>query len=125
MMALFGFGKKKEGATKPSCACSCGCSAPQVDATTPTQSCCQRQGEWTIKVLGTGCASCHKLLEHTQAAVSQMGLDAQVEYVQDMAQIPGYGVMSLPALVVNDQVVSTGKVLKPAEVETMLRNLGC
>lgn len=125
MMALFGFGKKKEKATKPACTCSCGCTAPQADAAAPTQGCCQAGNRWIIKVLGAGCASCHKLLEHTQAAVSQMGLDARVEYVQDMAQIAGYGVMTLPALVVNDQVVSTGKVLKPAEVEAMLRNLGC
>lgn len=123
-MALFGFGKKKEPVSKPACSCSCGCSAPQVDAAAPVQGCCQGESGCSIKVLGTGCASCHTLLENTQEAVKCMGLDAQVEYVQDMAQIAGYGVMSVPALVVNHQVVSTGKVLKPAEVETMLHNLG-
>lgn len=124
MMALFGFGKKKDGAAKPACTCSCGCSSPQMDAETPTQGYPQGESGWTIKVLGTGCASCHALLENTQAAVNHMGLDAQVEYVQDMAKIAGYGVMSVPALVVNDQVVSTGKVLKPGEVEALLHTLG-
>lgn len=116
-MALFGFKKKKE----PTCACSCGCSAPQGEEKTQTQNspCCS--SERTIKVLGTGCASCHKLLENTQEAVARIGLDAQVEYVQDMAQIAGYGVMSVPALVVQGAVVSTGKVLKSTEVEDILR----
>lgn len=123
-MTLFGFGKKKEPVSKPSCSCSCGCSASHDGTAVPVQGCCQGESGCSIKVLGTGCASCHALLENTQSAVRNMGLDAQVEYVQDMAQIAGYGVMSLPALVVNHQVVFTGKVLKPAEVEAALHNLG-
>lgn len=49
-----------------------------------------------------------------------MGLDANVEYIQDMVRIASYGVMSVPALVVNGMVVSTGKVLKSTEVEAIL-----
>ncbi len=124
-MALFGFGKKKESVKKPACTCQCGCSTPQSDEGTLSQGCHCDQGVSTIKVLGTGCSSCHTLLENTQAAVSHLGLDTQVEYIQDMAQIAGYGVMSVPALVVNDQVVSTGKVLKPIEVEDLLKKMGC
>lgn len=116
MMALFGFGKKKEVAAKPTCTCSCGCSAPQAPEVVS-----DGQSSYTIEVLGTGCSSCHTLLENTRTAVSHLGLDAQVVYVQDMAQIAGYGVMHLPALVINHQVVSTGKVLKPAQVEDLLR----
>ena len=48
-----------------------------------------------------------------------------MEYVTDMEKIMEYGVMSMPAVVVNDKVVSMGKVLKAAEVEALLRKLGC
>lgn len=118
-MALFGFGKKKEKDTPP-CSCQCGCSVPE---TAEQPSCCSGQGG-AIQVLGTGCTSCHALLENTQAAVQSLGLDVSVEYVQDMATIVGYGVMSLPALVVNGKVVSAGKVLKPAQVEELLKDAG-
>lgn len=123
MMALFGFGKKKETGNKPACACHCGCPTAQADEATLTQNRPSGSGGHTIKVLGTGCASCHALLENTQAAVAHMNLNAQVEYVQDMAQIAGYGVMSVPALVVDETVVSMGKVLKSSEVEAMLRKI--
>lgn len=123
-MALFGFGKKKETVQKPACACQCGCGTTQVDDATLAQGCLCGQEGCSIQVLGTGCTSCHTLLENTQAAVSHMGLDAQVEYVQDMARIVGCGVMTVPALVINGQVVSAGKVLKPAEVEEILKKIG-
>ena len=53
-----------------------------------------------------------------------MGLTAPVEYITDMEQVMAYGVMQMPAIVVNEQVVSMGKVLKAAEVEKLLRKLG-
>lgn len=52
-----------------------------------------------------------------------MGLAIEVEYVTDMEKIMQYGVMSMPALVVNEQVASMGKVLKSKEVETLLKKL--
>lgn len=120
-MALFGFGKKKKADPAQVCTCGCSCSAGQPEEKPSTGNTPCHQGGHTIKVLGTGCNACHTLLEHTQSAVSQLGLRVDVEYVQDMAQIAGYGVMSVPALVVDDAVVSTGKVLKPSEVEAILR----
>ena len=111
-MALFGFGKKKKEEQKASCSCQCGCSAPGV---------APKSGA-AIQVLGTGCASCHTLLENTREAVRSLRMDVQVEYVQDMATIAGYGVMSLPALVVHGKVVSTGKVLKSAQIEALLKD---
>ena len=111
-MALFGFGKKKKEEQKASCSCQCGCSAPGV---------APKSGA-AIQVLGTGCASCHTLLENTQEAVRSLGLNVGVAYVQDMATIAGYGVMSLPALVVHGKVVSTGKVLKSAQIEALLKD---
>lgn len=111
-MALLGFGKKKKEEQTAFCSCQCGCSAPGV---------APKSGA-AIQVMGTGCASCHTLLENTREAVRSQGLNVDVEYVQDMATIAGYGVMSLPALVVHGKVVSTGKVLKPAQIEALLKD---
>lgn len=73
-----------------------------------------------IKVLGSGCSSCHTLYENTQAAVKTMGLSMKVEYITDLKKIMEYGVMSIPALVVNEKVVSTGKVLKTADIQKLI-----
>lgn len=73
-----------------------------------------------IKILGSGCKSCIQLYENVNAALEEMGLQAEVVKVTDFAEITGYGVMSTPAIVFNEQVVSYGKVLKPAEVKKLL-----
>ena len=130
-MALFNFGKKKEEETKPCCCgsvpkaeeavgCCCGSKA-KAEST-----CCGAavDGICCIKVLGSGCKNCHALWEASKAAVQNMGLNVDVEYVTDMETIMGYGVMSMPALVVNEKVVSMGKVLKAADVEKLLHKLG-
>ena len=78
-----------------------------------------------VKVLGAGCKSCHEQYENVKAAVKAMGLNIEVEYITDMEKVMGYGVMSMPAIVVNEQVVSMGKVLKASDVEKLLRKLGC
>lgn len=83
-----------------------------------------RGGVYCIKVLGSGCASCHALYENTKEAIQKMGLSVEVEYVTDMQKIMDYGVMSMPALIVNEKVASMGKVLKPADVEKLLHKLG-
>ena len=109
-MSLFKFGKKKEEEKKaPSCGCNCGCSADSL--------CC-------IKVLGAGCKSCHEQYENAKTAVKTMGLPLEVEYITDMQKVMEYGVMSMPALVVNEKVVSMGKVLKAADVEKLLHKSG-
>lgn len=74
-----------------------------------------------IRVLGTGC--CHELYENAQAAARALGLNVDVEYITDMEQVMAYGAMSMPALVVNGRVVSMGRVLKPADVERLLKKL--
>ncbi len=78
----------------------------------------------SIKVLGAGCKSCHEMYENTKAALKATGVDIEVEYITDMEKVMGYGVMSMPGLVVNEKVVSMGKVLKPADVEKLLHKLG-
>lgn len=70
--------------------------------------------ETIIKVLGSGCKSCHQLYDNALKAVEGMGIE--VEYITDLQKIMEYGAMSMPALVVNDILVSSGKVLKPAEI---------
>ncbi len=123
-MALFNFGKKKEETKAPACACSCGCATGE--ATEVVNTCCGEavNGICCIKVLGSGCKSCHALLEASKEAVKNMGLSIEVEYVTDMEKIMEYGVMSVPALVVNENVVSMGKVLKAADIENLLHKLG-
>ena len=130
-MALFNFGKKKEEEKKSCCCgseakaeqtagCCCGSEAKEEST------CCGApvDGICCIKVLGSGCKNCHALWEASKAAVQNIGLNVEVEYVTDMEKIMGYGVMRMPALVVNEKVVSMGKVLKAADVEKLLRKLG-
>lgn len=121
-MGLFGFGKKKEE-TAPACACQCGCPTTEADVSQLAKEVSSTGGALTIKVLGAGCASCHTLLENTQAAVASLGLGVEVEYVTDMTRIAGYGVMSVPALVVNEKVVTMGKILKSEDVAAILKNI--
>lgn len=73
-----------------------------------------------IKVLGGGCKSCEALLEAAKEAVNSKGIDAEVEYITDMEKIMGYGIMSMPALMIDDKVVSTGKVLRAKDIEKLL-----
>ncbi len=74
----------------------------------------------SIKVLGSGCKNCHALYENTQEAVKAAGLNVEVEYITDLKKVVEYGVMSMPALVVNERIVSMGKVMKAADVEKIL-----
>ena len=145
-MGLFNFGKKKEE-KKDVCKCNtpveetkeescCCCGSNPADAETENcccnddseteHCCCNDAGDSliSIKVLGAGCKSCHEFYENTKAAVKNAGLSVEVEYITDMEIVMGYGAMSMPVLVVNEKVVSMGKVLKAAEVEKLLHKLG-
>ena len=117
-MGLFDFGRKKE----ENKGCCCGTDAKkEMD----TDCCCKEAGSLnSVKVLGAGCKSCHEQFENAKTAVKSLGLSAEVEYITDMEKIMGDGVMSMPAIVVNEKVVSMGKVLKVSEVEKLLHKLG-
>ena len=73
-----------------------------------------------IKVLGTGCSKCTTLYDNVMSAVAELGIDATVEKEQDIMKIMEYNVMSIPALVVDGSVLSTGKVLTIEEVKKLL-----
>ena len=106
---MFGIGKRKEEKKTTSCC-----------ATLPEVGSAQEITE--IKVLGSGCASCHALMENTQKAVRNMGREEQirVEYVTELEKIMEYGVMSMPAMVVNGKIASVGRVLRPAEIQGII-----
>ena len=73
-----------------------------------------------IKVLGPGCANCVNLEKNTRAALASLGMEASVEKVTDYADTAGYGIMRTPGLVVDEQVVLSGRVAKPAEIAQLL-----
>ncbi|SFP82682.1 small redox-active disulfide protein 2 [Geopseudomonas sagittaria] len=74
-----------------------------------------------VKILGTGCNKCVTLTESAQQALRNLGLDAEIVKVTDIVDIAAHGVMSTPALAIDDKVVSVGKVLTPGEVEVLLK----
>ncbi len=97
-MAIFGFGKNKKNQAKQ-----------QPSVSSP------------VKVLGSGCASCNQLEEHTRQALLELGMDTSIEHVTDFIAIAGYGVMTTPALVVDGKVLSSGKVLSKEDVLALLK----
>lgn len=73
-----------------------------------------------ITVYGAGCKKCHELLENTKKAVEQAGVEAQIDYVTDMAAVAAKGILSTPALAVDGKVVSTGRVLNVEQVAVLV-----
>ncbi|MDY0012522.1 MAG: thioredoxin family protein [Rhodocyclaceae bacterium] len=76
----------------------------------------------TIKVLGPGCANCKKLEEVAREAVASLGVDARIVKVTDMGEIIAYNVLKTPGLVINEKLVSSGRIPTPASVAEWLRN---
>ena len=75
-----------------------------------------------IKILGTGCARCHQLEKTAKEVIKELGIDATVEEVKDFNKILAYNVLTTPGLVVNEQVVGSGKSLTKAEVTQLVIN---
>ena len=73
-----------------------------------------------IRILGTGCAKCHKLEEETRLAAEEMQLECNIEKVTELKEIMSYGVMLTPALVVDGAVKMVGKVPPRAEIKELL-----
>ena len=77
-----------------------------------------------IKVLGAGCKSCHELYEKTKTVADKFGIGNEVTYITDMPTVTLYAVMKLPALVIDEKVVSQGKLLSESDIEKLLKKEG-
>jgi small redox-active disulfide protein 2 len=73
-----------------------------------------------IKILGSGCANCNNLEKATREAVDALGIDAAFDHVTDPAEIASWGVMRTPALVIDDEVVISGRVPTTETVKEIL-----
>jgi len=76
----------------------------------------------TIKILGPGCQNCQNLASLTQRAIASLSIQAKVEKVTDYAEIMKYKILATPGLVINEKVVSAGRVPSEAEVTTWITN---
>ena len=75
-----------------------------------------------IEILGPGCNKCNALAANAKTAADGLGVDYTLEHVTDLAQIASYGVMITPAIVVDGAVKSSGKVLEPDKIATLLKS---
>lgn len=73
-----------------------------------------------IKVLGTGCPKCKKLEQLTRNSLTELGIEARVEKVEDIQEIMQFGVMATPALVIDGEVVSRGNLPSVKELKNIL-----
>lgn len=73
-----------------------------------------------IKILGSGCNNCMRLEANARKAAEELGITAEFIKVHDMADIAAYGVMRTPGLVVNEKVVSFGKVLSSEDIKPLI-----
>ncbi len=77
-------------------------------------------GKVNIKILGSGCANCKKLLENTKQALKELRMEAEVVEIKDINKIIDYGVMKTPALVINEKVKASGRLLGTEEIKKIL-----
>ena len=73
-----------------------------------------------IKILGSGCKNCKTLEKNTREAIKELGIDAEIIKIEDFKEIMKYGIMTTPALVVDEEVLSFGKVLKTKDIIKLL-----
>ena len=74
-----------------------------------------------IKILGSGCPNCKRLEKHTKKAVQELGWDATFEKVTDYKDMMAYNIMSTPGLVVDETVLSSGRVLSVQDIKSLLQ----
>lgn len=76
--------------------------------------------KFIIKILGSGCRKCNDLEKITKEVVRENNIDAEVNKVEDIKQIMNYGIMSTPALIINEKVVVTGWVPAKSEIKSLI-----
>ncbi len=74
-----------------------------------------------IKVLGTGCPKCNMTKKIVEKVVNKLKLNAKIEMVKDISEIAKYGVMMTPGIVINEKVVTSGRVPREEEVEKWIK----
>ena len=74
----------------------------------------------TVKILGSGCANCKRLEAITRQVIDQMGVDAEVVKVTEFSDIMAYNIMSTPGLVLNEKLVSAGRIPSAAEITALV-----
>ena len=75
----------------------------------------------TIKILGSGCANCKRLEATARKVVEELGIEAEIEKVTDYAEIMKYPILSTPGLVINEKLVSAGRIPSPAQIEAWIK----
>jgi small redox-active disulfide protein 2 len=73
-----------------------------------------------LQILGPGCARCRKLAENTERAVKDLALECEIDKVTDIGAIVSFGILMTPALVVDGEVKSSGRVLSPEEIKKLI-----
>ena len=75
-----------------------------------------------LQVLGMGCAKCRKLYEAVEKAIGELGLNCELEKVEDLADISAMGAMLTPALAIDGEIVVAGRVPSSEEIRTLLQS---
>lgn len=80
------------------------------------------KGMVNIKILGSGCANCRRLEAETRKVVESLGIEAEFEKVTEYAEIMKYPILSTPGLVINEKLVSAGRIPSPDQIATWLKS---
>lgn len=103
------------------------CSNAVIQHNIKKMSCCtseeqeKKGAKMIIKVLGTGCTKCKKLEANVIKAIADSGIDAEIIKVEELDKIIAYGIMITPGLVINEEIVSAGKLLTVKEIVTIIK----
>jgi len=77
-----------------------------------------------VQIFGTGCPKCRKLEENAKKAIRELGVEAEVEKVQDVREISKFGVMMTPALAIDGKVKCSGEIASPDKIKKWLKEIG-
>lgn len=97
------------------CGCGCGC-APEEAVTDAVD-----ESLMTIKVLGPGCKNCVEMEKNVRFVLWDLKMEANVIKVSDISEIASYGVMATPALVIDDKLIGSGRVMKVGELKELFQ----